>query len=293
MRIRATVAAVSGALALSALAVPAAQADGPGDGNPTKTSAAERFGTSSAKSSAKSTARVAAAAAPTVSSVKVNGGKNIVLGTTTVKTFSVSLTASHPSGIADAYVDLWHGTDVEAGLDGYLPPNEDVATCTATSATTSNCKLTITAEPGYEGNVYANFLAGTWKVSAGVLANDGEMFWDDYYKTHKVQRLSKLTVNASPEPVTKGKTLTVTGKLSRANWETGSYSGLPSGQSVALQFRKSGTSTYTNVKGIKTAAGGALKTTVTAATDGYHRFKYAGITSTAPATAAGDFVDVK
>jgi hypothetical protein len=286
MRIRATVAAVTGALALSALAVPFAQADSRDAASLDRPSVAERFGASSAKS-----AFSTAAAVPTVSNVTVNAGKNLVFGTTTVKTFDVSLTATHESGIADAYIDLWHGTDVETDVDGYLAPNEEAATCTAVSDTTSTCKLTITGDT--YADLYANTLAGNWHVTAGVLANDGEIYWNDYYKTHKVQRASKLTVNASPEPVAKGKTITVSGKLTRANWETLSYSGIPSGQSVVLQFRKKGATTYTNVKGIKTTTGGALKTTVTASTDGYYRFVYKGITSTAPATATGDFVDVR
>ncbi|MFF3347352.1 DUF5707 domain-containing protein [Streptomyces sp. NPDC002779] len=286
MRIRATVAAVTGALALSALAVPFAQADSRDAASLDRPSVAERFGASSAKS-----AFSTAAAVPTVSNVTVNAGKNLVFGTTTVKTFDVSLTATHESGIADAYIDLWHGTDVETDVDGYLAPNEEAATCTAVSDTTSTCKLTITGDT-YD-DLYANTLAGNWHVTAGVLANDGEIYWNDYYKTHKVQRASKLTVNASPEPVAKGKTITVSGKLTRANWETLSYSGIPSGQSVVLQFRKKDATTYSNVKGIKTTTGGALKTTVTASTDGYYRYVYKGITSTAPATATGDFVDVQ
>ncbi|WP_282702636.1 DUF5707 domain-containing protein [Streptomyces sp. CC219B] len=286
MRIRATVAAVSGALVLSALAVPFAQADSRDAADLDRPSAAERFGASSAKS-----AFSTAAAAPTVSKVTVNAGKNLVFGTTTVKTFTVSLTATHESGIADAYIDLWHGTDVETDIDGYFEPNEEAATCTASSATTSTCKLTITAST-YD-HLVKNSLAGKWNVTAAVLANDGEIYWNDYYTTHKVQRLSKLTVNATPEPVKKGGTLTVTGKLTRANWETLKYSGLPSGQSVTLQFRKKDTTAYNNVKGIKTATGGALKTTTTANYDGYWRFKYAGITSTAAVNATGDYVDVQ
>ncbi|WP_329339608.1 calcium-binding protein [Streptomyces sp. NBC_01352] len=290
MRIRATVAAVSGALALSALAVPAAQADAQGTVNLDRPSAAERFGISSAKSGFN------AQALPVVSNVTVNSGKALVFGTTTVRTFTVSLTASHPSGIQDAYIDLWHGTNAESDVDGYLPPNEEVADCTATSATTSNCKLTITAAPGLNGDavgdLYANALAGTWHVSAYVWSNDGEVYENDFYKAHKVQRQSKLTVNAAPEPVVKGKAITVTGNLSRADWQTGKYVGL-SGQSVGLQFRKAGTTTYTSVKGIKSTTGGALKTTVTASTDGYHRFSYAGISSTAAVSATGDYVDVR
>ncbi|CCK29294.1 hypothetical protein BN159_4915 [Streptomyces davaonensis JCM 4913] len=283
---RATVVAVSGALALSALAVPAAQADSRDAASIDKPSVAERFGASSAKSAFSTAADV-----PTVSNVTVNAGKNLVFGTTTVKTFNVSLTATHASGIADAYIDLWHGTDPVNDIDGYFPPNEEAATCTAVSATTSNCKLTITAST-YD-NLLFNSLAGNWHVTAAALSNDGEIYLNDFYKTHKVQRAAKLTVNASPEPVAKGKTITVSGKLTRANWETLGYSGMPSGQSVVLQFRKKDSTTYSNVKGIKTLSGGALKTTVTASTDGYYRFTYAGITSTAAVNATGDFVDVQ
>ncbi|MFD0225582.1 calcium-binding protein [Streptomyces hirsutus] len=286
MRIRATVAVVSGALALSALAVPAAQADGPDGPNLDKTTAAERFGTSTGKSAF----RAAAAEMPTVSKVTVNAGKDITVGTTNAKTFTVSLTAQHAAGIVDAYIDLWHGTDVEEGLDGYLAPNEDAATCTASTATTSTCKLTITAVPG--SDLYKNALAGTWKVTVGALAADGSIYWNDYQQTHRVQRISKLTVNAAPEPVKKGKTITVTGKLSRANWETFKYAGYAN-QSVKLQFRKKTSSTYTTVKTIKTNSTGNLKTTVTASVDGYHRFNFEGTSTTPAIKAAGDFVDVK
>ncbi|MFI6936728.1 calcium-binding protein [Streptomyces sp. NPDC050287] len=292
MRIRATVAAVTGALALSALAVPAAQAGSQSDVSLDRPSAAERFGTSSAKPAFR-----AAAAEPTVSNVTVNAGKDIVLGTTVAKTIAVSLTASHPSGIEDAYIDLWHGTNVEDGMDGLLVPKEEVASCTASSATTSKCKLTIPVAPGLNtddgvGDLYANALAGTWHVRVGALAKDEEVYWNDSYKTHRVQRLSKLTVNASPEPVKKGKTITVVGKLSRANWEDRKYHGY-TGQPVKLQFRKKNSSTYTTVKTIKTNSTGNLSTTVKATVDGYFRYSFAGTSTTPAVTTAGDFVDVR
>ncbi|WP_405525650.1 calcium-binding protein [Streptomyces canus] len=284
MRIRATVAAVSGALALSALAVPASQA---ADGGVGKTTAAERFGVS------RSAMRTAAAAEelPVVSKVTINGAKGVVVGTTAAKKFTVSLTASHSAGIQDAYIDLWHGKDLDH-IDGLLPPNEEAAGCTAVNATTSNCKLTITAVPG--SDLYMNALAGTWHVTAGVLANDeaGSVYWNDFYSTHRVQRLSKLTVNASPEPVKKGKTITVTGKLTRANWEIRKYAGYTS-QPVKLQFRKKDSNTYTTVKTIKTNNRGDLKTTVKATVDGFFRWSFAGTSTTPAVNAAGDFVDVK
>ncbi|MEV6169205.1 calcium-binding protein [Streptomyces sp. NPDC051954] len=290
MRIRTTVAALSGVLALSAFAVPAAQADVQGTVSIDKPSAQERFGGSSARSG------FAAQAAPEVSNVTVNAGKALVFGTTTVRTFEVSLTASHPSGIVDAYMDLWHGTDPENDIDGYLPPNEEAATCTAISATTSTCKLTITASPGLHGDgvgeLYANALAGTWHVTAAALSADGEVYANDFYKTHKVQRLAKLTTDAAPEPVNAGQTISVTGKLTRADWETGKYVGL-SGQALHLQFRESGASAYATVKGIKSTTGGAAKTTTTATVDGHHRLSYPGISSTAQAVATGDYVGVR
>ncbi|MGY1579896.1 DUF5707 domain-containing protein [Streptomyces sp. MN13] len=286
MRMRTTVAAVSGALVLAAAVAPAAHADSPGAGLD-RPSAAERFGASADKAAQ---SRTGVRALPTISKVTVNAGKSIVVGTTYAKTFTVSITASHASGIEDAYVDLWHGSDPEADIDGLLMANEEAADCTASSATTSTCKLTVTAYPGTD--LYANSLAGTWHVTVGALASDASVYWNDFHGTHKVQRNSKLTVNASPEPVKKGATLTVTGKLSRANWETGKYAGYTN-QSVQLQFRKNGTSTYTTLKTIKSNSTGDLKTTVTASADGYYRYSFAGTTTTPAVSAAGDFVDVQ
>ncbi|MFF2011783.1 DUF5707 domain-containing protein [Streptomyces sp. NPDC058195] len=232
----------------------------------------------------------AAPAAPVVSRITVNGGKDIVLGTTAPRTVTVSVTASHASGIATGWLLLWHGKDQEEGLEAVLLPNEDGATCKAASATTSTCSLTLTVDP--RRDLPKNTLAGTWHVLAGARAVDGSDTSSDFASTARVQRLSKLTVNASPEPVKKGRTLTVTGKLSRANWEDHAYHGYAT-QSVKLQFRKKNSSTYTTVKTIRTSGTGALKTTVKAAADGYWRYSFAGTSTTPAVTTAGDFVDVK
>ncbi|MPY37248.1 calcium-binding protein [Streptomyces adustus] len=257
MRIPATVAAVSGALALTGLAVPAA-------------SAADEL--------------------PKVSKVSVNSGADIVVGPSAAKKFTVSVTASHSSGIQDIDVTLWHGTGREIGLDGLLLANEGRATCTAASATTSTCKLTVTAAPG--SNLTANVQAGTWHVELGVFARDGRVYWNDYQTTHRVQRASTLTVNATPEPVKKGKTITVTGKLARANWETFKYAGYAA-QPVKLQFKKKGATAYTTLKTIKTNSTGVLSTTVKASADGYFRYVFAGTSTTPAVSAAGDFIDVR
>ncbi|MDX6311962.1 MAG: hypothetical protein QOF44_1426, partial [Streptomyces sp.] len=116
--------------------------------------------------------------------------------------------------------------------------------------------------------------------------------YDDALGTAKIKRNSKLTVNATPEPVKKGKTITVTGKLSRANWTTSTYAGYAT-QSVKLQYRKKSSSTYTTLKTIKSSSTGALKTTTTATADGYYRFSFAGTTTTGTSNATGDYVDVQ
>ncbi|MER6343639.1 calcium-binding protein [Streptomyces sp. NPDC001595] len=255
MRMRATLGVVTGALALSVVAVPAAQADtrDGGDGD------------------------------ITITKVVVDGDNALSIGTSATKTIKVSVTATDDSGIAGADHFTLEGPDYGFFMTGQ-------PTCTAVSATTSTCSASVLVDPKVD--YLSNASAGTWYVDAWIDANDGDYIWKEKAGSFKFQRASKLTVNASPEPVTKGKTITVTGKLTRANWETLKYAGYSS-QSVKLQFRKKGASTYTTLKTITSNSYGDLKTTVTASTDGYFRYSFAGTTTTPAVSAAGDFVDVQ
>ncbi|WP_406393099.1 DUF5707 domain-containing protein [Streptomyces sp. NBC_00887] len=283
MRIRATVAVASGALALSALGLPAATAD---DGR----SWTPDFGLSAPERPSERMAARAVTADDDLRITKavVNGGKPIIVGTTTPKKVTVAITATDDSGIADAGTILWIGDDLESEDSFGFSQNEEAAKCTAASATTSTCTLTVTVDPAW----LINSDATSWKVGAAVLSNDGQVVQDDAFGKTNLQRFSKVTVNAAPEPVRKGYTITVTGKLSRANWETGTYKGY-AGQAVKLQFRKKTSTTYTTVKTINSSSTGELKTTVKASVDGYWRYSFAGTSTTPTVTAAGDFVDVK
>ncbi|MGW3242054.1 calcium-binding protein [Streptomyces sp. NPDC001070] len=277
MRIRATVAAVSGALALASLTVPAAQADDKAD-------LFDRTPHSK---------RMAAAAdvtAPTISQVVISGGSDIVIGTSGQKNVTITVKASSPAGIQDGWAALWHGPDVE-NTDQVFAPEAERGTCTtsATDPTVSTCKVTIPIDV----KLYLwNALAGGWKVYADATGNDDGFTYNDAFTTARFKRAAKVTVNASPEPVKKGKTITVTGKLSRANWDDNLYHGYTN-QSVLLQFRKKGTTTYKTVKTVKSSSTGALKTTVKASVDGYWRFAFSGTSTTGTAVAAGDYVDVR
>jgi hypothetical protein len=302
MRIRATAAAVtvSGALALTAFAVPAAQADTRWSGQDQAAAAVQAA--QAAKASHVSTfrsANVAAAAADeqlgdtSISNVVVNGGKDVVVGTTNKVAVKVTFTATDNSGIdnSSGYAVLYHGTDLD-NSDAGASPSQAVGgatNCKTVSATTATCTMNYSIDP--RSNL-ANYAAGSWKVWAIAQGNDTDYTVRENAKTFRMQRYARLTTNAAPEPVKKGKTITVTGLLSRANWDTFKYAGYTK-QTVTLQYRKKTSTTYTNVKTVTSSSTGSLKTTVTASADGYFRYKFAGTSTTPAITSTSDFVDVQ
>ncbi|MFE1878415.1 calcium-binding protein [Streptomyces diastatochromogenes] len=258
MLIRSAVTALSGALVLSALAVTTADADG-GQGD------------------------------THVVQVVVNGGKPVVVGATGSKTFTLSITAADNSGIKDAFGWVYHGS--VDNPDGHAGPGSETPMDCApdpVSETTSICTTDITIGPR---TAHTNSTAGTWHVWTSVDANDFDWIQLDSAGTFLMKRAARLTADASPEPVAAGKTLTVTGKLTRANWDNGTYGGY-AGQAVKLQFRKAGTTTYSTVKTVTSGTGGALKTTAKATVDGYWRWSFAGTGTTGSANAPGDYVHV-
>ena len=221
--------------------------------------------------------------------VVVNNGKSVVVGAVATKTFTLSITSSDNSGIKEAYGWLYHGPFDNP--DGFAGPGSDTPlTCTAVpgSVTASTCTASITVDPNV---TLINANAGTWHVWTSVDANDFDYIQKDSAATFLMKRAAKLTADASPEPVAAGKTITIKGTLSRANWNNGTYGGY-TGQSVKLQFRKAGTTTYSTVKTVTSGVGGALNTTTTASSDGYWRWSFAGTSTTGTANAVGDYLDV-
>ncbi|MEU6482517.1 hypothetical protein [Streptomyces sp. NPDC046887] len=303
MRIRVTVAAVSGALVLSSFAMQSAQAE---DNHVSSSKAraelvAGLLGDVQAGSGKQSRAAGPVDEEPpslgvTFSNVKV--AKAIKVGTTKQVTSKVTYTMKHPAGLkitAKNFVTLpilYRGSD---DMPDNMAGGDAPATCKAVTSTTASCTGRVDFYPA--DGWLLNSDAGTWKVSAAAATLDGneEPTALDHQKrlgTTLVQRNSTLTVNAAPEPVKKGKKITVTGKLARANWETNKYAGY-TGQPVKLQFRKKNASSYTTVATVKTNNTGELKATRTAVEDGYWRWSFAGTSTTNAITTAGDFVDVK
>ncbi|MFD5876069.1 hypothetical protein [Streptomyces sp. NPDC060322] len=259
---------VVGALALTAIAAPAAQAAGTGI---------------------------------TVSQVVVNGGRSVIVGTSDVKepslTFRVTLPVGYSTGDWSAWSArpfLYHGTTVAEGLDdGGL--RTGIYTCYPTTPRIADCEGSLYIDPRYDldsGNDATTWKIGAltqlWKPSGGLKAEQSVTASGGV----KVKRWAKVTVNASPEPVVKGRTITVTGSLTRADWVKHTYTGY-AGKSVSLQFRKAGSSVYSTVRTATSSSTGALKTTVTASADGYWRWSFGGSSTSGTATAAGDYVDVR
>ncbi|WP_405558379.1 hypothetical protein OHV08_31195 [Streptomyces canus] len=245
------------------------------------------------------------------SAVTVNSGKAVAVGTTATVKVPVTYTLTRPSDLTIDYQTTFAGVLLYRGtlsrMANEIDPEDDAPTCTTTATTdttvTESCKETLTIEPE---NLYSASDATTWKA-AGLYSkidqddddSDGHISLDYDYDAWgplgsgvQIKRTAKLTVNASPEPVKKGGTITVTGKLTRANWETGTYTGYTS-QKATLQFRAKSATSYTTVKTVTSGTGGALKTTTKATKDGYYRYVFAGTTTTGSATVAGDYVDVR
>ncbi|MFJ4579518.1 hypothetical protein [Streptomyces echinatus] len=267
--------ALSGALALAGLAAPAASAAGTPD--------------------------------LTFSGVTVNHGKPVVVGAAKAVTIPVSYTLTRPKNLVidqDKTVQavmLYRGTlksmDNDMGPD---TPPVCRTTVTTDTTVTEHCTEKVIADPGM--SLYEAGDAGTWKA-AGIYVHSDESVSDDYLHGEnevtawgnlasvKVLRAALLTADAAPEPVTKGRTLTVKGKLTRADWATGRYTGYLK-QKAVLQFKADG-GAYADVKTITTGTGGALSTTVKASRSGTYRFVFAGTATTAAKTSVGDHVTVK
>ncbi|MEU9737121.1 hypothetical protein [Streptomyces sp. NPDC048002] len=241
----------------------------------------------------------------TVSNIVINDGEPIVVGTTKEVEPSLSFSFTLPSGYStsdpfryDAHPFLYRG-DISAAAnsgDDYIGPGG--YTCYEQSSKKAECEgnLHIDPHPSQE-HVDSNSDATTWKVGVSLLLfkANGNLAAGELEKrtaTVQLRRASKLTVNASPEPVTKGKKITVTGKLTRANWSTKKYDGY-GGRTVRLQFREKGTSTYKTVRTVTSSGTGSVNATVTASVDGYWRWLYNGNTATGATKSAVDFVDVR
>ncbi|MGW3652652.1 hypothetical protein [Streptomyces sp. NPDC000878] len=267
MRIRATVAAataaaLSAALAVTALAVPAAGAD--------QDDSASKF-----------------------SNIDVNHDwQDYTVGVEAAKRrlIPISATVTDPSGIKSVSFELRHGDDPETA-DGIITAP---ATCHAINEITSWCEALLSADP--KVNLRSNALAGLWLLSPTAVDGDGNVTRSDGLDTASFARIKRTTymtqTDATPEPVTKGKNLTVKAQMTVASWEKNKNVPLI-GHQVLLQYRKGTSGAFVTLKKLKTDRNGWAKATVKATADGAYRYTFAGTNLTLPAAGWTDYVDVK
>lgn len=222
------------------------------------------------------------------SNIVVNDGDPIVVGTSKTVSVPVSYTIKHSVKLDWHWVFLYRGA--LNGSEKSLGSGGEGPYCTSNSAGTREyCEMTVDIVPKDD---LVNADATKWKTGGTAIKPNGSYDTDTNSVTARVKRYAKLTVNASPEPVAQGKKITVTGKITRADWSTRKYAGY-SGRTVSLQFREKGASSFTTVKKVTSSRSGGLKTTVTASKDGDWRWVYYGNSTTGSAKSATDFVDVQ
>ncbi|MGW8883155.1 calcium-binding protein [Streptomyces sp. NPDC055749] len=281
-------------LAVGLLVTPSAMAGRPGAAEALEQSKAAAADASAAKTAAPRTLAASTADSTVVSGVTVNGGNSAAVGTTSTQTITVKWTVSGGATLYGSHASIWRGTDLDSGPEQFITSeqfNADTDPCVSSGDARFNCTATFKLDPGY---ALSNEDAGAWKISLWAITDAATSVDTDNARTWYLKRWSRLSNNAAPEPVAKGETITITGKLERANWDTQKYAGYTQ-QTVRLQER-SLTGSYATTSSHITGTGslaGVEKKTRTATTDRCYRYKFEGTSTTPPVTAAGDCVDVR
>lgn len=148
-------------------------------------------------------------------------------------------------------------------------------------------QATVTFDP------YDNSLAGPEDVTAradnGTQATTTKVF-PDGFALKRESTWQTGTFNASPEPVRKGKPITIKARLMSADWTL--HQVVPfGGHLIGIEFRTP-TGSYGEIKAVTTDANGWVNTTVPAVKTGVWRVIYKGYSLAGPAVVLGDSVQV-
>ncbi|MFD7677285.1 hypothetical protein [Streptomyces sp. NPDC060187] len=244
------------------------------------------------------TAPAAHAAESDISFSKVvfNNGEPIVVGISAEVEARLTYTVKSKVALDDWYVDAYRSSGSNKYMLSISSTRWSCKTSSAGGYTFRACDETVTIDPNGmpvgHGNHLVNSDVAAWKTLGTAIKKNGGYDDDLLSATVSLQRASRIqNANASPEPVAKGKQITVTGTVQRANWSEHRYDNY-GGRSVKLQFKPAGSSTYSTVKSVTADSTGHLKTTVTASQDGTWRWRYSGNTTSGASNSSGDYVDV-
>jgi hypothetical protein len=235
-----------------------------------------------------------APAAPTMTSVTVNAGQDIVISDFTQNLdIPIAEIARAKAGVAGMGVSLWHGRSF-GSLDG-LKLGTGAPDCATVNVTTSSCTEVITIQSSLKADwsnpASENDFAGQWHVDVTVSDNKGQVSENHKFATVNVLRKATVTAEASRKQVQKGKNVTITGSLKRVDLDTSAFKGYD-GVRAQLQFSKEGSNVFTTVTTVKASSSGELSATVAANKDGRWRWRFSGDTTTSTATSPVQFVNV-
>ncbi|WP_079149700.1 hypothetical protein [Streptomyces sp. EN27] len=281
-------------LAVGLLVTPSAVAEGTGAAEAQKQSDAAAADASAAKTAAPKNLTARSAGSTVVSGVTVNGSDSAAVGTKNTQTITVKWNLSGGTTLYGSHASIWRGTDRGSGLERFINSEQfDAETdpCVRSGDATFSCTATFKMDPRSD---LKNEDAGAWKIRLWAVTDSVTDVDTDNARTWYLKRWSRLSNNAAPEPVAKGRTITITGKLERANWDTYKYAGYTR-QIVRLQER-SLTGSYATTSSHRTGTGsqaGVEKKTRTATTDRCYRYKFEGTSTTPPVSGTGDCVDVR
>ncbi|WP_375423811.1 hypothetical protein [uncultured Friedmanniella sp.] len=220
-------------------------------------------------------ASAATCTAPEVLGTEVSP-TNVIVGTSKVKSF-------------DIYTDVAkNGCSLSSVKVTVRSPKNTAKNLTMQVVSVSDGVTTYAYTIELKASALKNSEAGLWTATSVTRWSGGAITSKDAFR---VVRAAKLTTNAKPEPVTAGHRLVVTGKLTRANWETRKYAGYTK-RKVQLEFRPTG-GTYGLVSTVTSHGKGAVQKTVTADVDGCYRFVFTGSSTTRKVTSKADCVDVR
>ncbi|MET9850899.1 hypothetical protein [Streptomyces ossamyceticus] len=229
---------------------------------------------------------------PEILGVSVNGGRPLVLGPGQSVTFQVTMTARADVGIHR------HGVEINLFGPGGQPLDglsEPAPRCSPTGATNAVCTEWFRIDTG--SAQVTNDWAGGWRVWALVASNtidedpDNSITTRSFPDALKVQRKSKLTFVASPNPVAAGRDVGMLGRLTVADWETDAYTGR-SGQPVALEFCASPCRVVEPVRSLTTGPSGITGTSEPVTRDGSWWLRYRGTDLFSGTFSPGVLVDV-
>jgi hypothetical protein len=133
---------------------------------------------------------------------------------------------------------------------------------------------------------------GKWRVRviaydrSGKALGSREDYWYEKYDT-VIQNY-----NAAPEPVRKGRPITVSGRLKRLADSSLGYTVYP-GKTIRVYFRPKGSATWAYMGATKTAGDGRFRKAFTAKLDGYWRAYFPGTSNCDRQKSLDDFVDVR